>query len=127
MNERFVEKIDNYIDSRLPQSKEALKRRKNRILKPIAAIAIAGSLFGGYKVVEHAFAAPNFSEETHTLIAENGEGMQSIVERGIEGIETIDYRDAVSYVESLPENADTFADGVLQQGEPVVVPESTAR
>ena len=127
MNERIINKIDNAIDSRLPQSREAIRRRKNRILKPVAALAIAGSLVGGYKTIEHAIAMPSFSEETHTLIAEPGEGIQSIVQRGIEGIETIDYRDAISYVEALPENADTFADGMLQQGEPVVVPESTTR
>jgi hypothetical protein len=79
MNERIINKIDNAIDSRLPQSNEAIRRRKNRILKPVAALAIAGFLVGGYKTIEHAIAMPSFSEETHTLIAEPGEGIQSIV------------------------------------------------
>jgi hypothetical protein len=130
MKESFsskIDKLDTAIDNRLPQSEEARRRRRNRIHKPLAVLAVGVSLFGGAKAIEHAAKAPDFSEQTHTLIAEDGEGLQSIVQRGIEGIDSIDYRDAVDYVYKMTENETTFADGILQLGEPVVVPESVER
>lgn len=122
---KLIDTIDHKIDSTLPQSPEAIRRRKNRILKPVAVFALAGSIFAGYKIAEHAMAAPHFSEMTKSYTVEPGNGLYDAVET-IEGINSISKADAVDYVEQLPKNKDALEDG-LQPGEQLVVPESVEK
>lgn len=100
-----------------------INERGKKVLKSVGAVAgtAAGlAVLGG--IAGEAFAEPEFSEQTKTVIAEDGDGMQSLLDKaGIEGLGEIDWRDAAAYVEQLPENAGVFEDG-LQVGETVTVP-----
>lgn len=52
--EHAITKADAFIDSKLPQSPEAIRRRRNRLLAPLAVTAIAGVVaFGVASNVEH--------------------------------------------------------------------------
>ena len=44
--EHILDRADAIIDSHLPQSDEALKRRRNRILIPIGMFAAGAALYG---------------------------------------------------------------------------------
>jgi len=54
---KTVDRIDAAIDAKLPQSDEAIKRRKNRILKPLAVVALVAAAAGtieGLKAIDTA-------------------------------------------------------------------------
>ena len=119
---RLINKIDNSIDSRLPQSEEARRRRKNRIKRPVAALALTGVILGGGKAVHETYDAPTFSESTTTYTVQPGEGLWNAVD-GIEDLNSVDRRDAVDYVEHMPQNEKVLEDG-LQVDETIVVPVS---
>ena len=113
-------KGDKLIDATLPQTAEAIKRRKNRILRPAATIAIGASLFGAYKVYE-ANQDPTFSEQTITHTIQQGEGLDNVA-LDIEGIGDIDIRVASKYIAGLEANQEALKDGI-QTGEQLVAPE----
>lgn len=128
MNNRlnqFAERADSFIDSHLPQTEEAQRRRKNRILRPLAVVAGLSVAFGAYKGVEAAVSTPEFSDTTITYNVEQGDGMQTVVSH-IDNINEIDWREAATYVSQMPENQEVLSDG-LQPGEQVILPESVKR
>lgn len=105
----------------LPQSQEAIDRRKSRIWKPLGALALAAS---GALLAYNSYAVnnPTFSEESHSYVMQSGEGLWDAVET-IKGIDSIDIRDAVYFVENDPRNQKALSDG-LQVGESIEVPDS---
>jgi hypothetical protein len=113
---KALDAIDHSIDSRLPQTPEAIRRRRNRILRPVAAVALAGVVWG----IGSSFEGPTFSESTTTYTVNEGEGLLDAVNE-IDNINSIDSRDAVQYVEELPENQEVLEDG-LQVHETVTIP-----
>lgn len=117
---KVVDSVDAIIDTHLPQSEEAIQKRKNRILKPIAVVAILTTLGLGAKGAYEIFRSPNFSEQTTTYTFEDGEGPLDAAE-AIEGLG--DDRDGVTYIESMPENQEALSDGV-QPGETITIPVS---
>lgn len=105
----------------LPQSQEAIDKRKKRILIPLGALALAGSL----AVVGHEVIASDelhFSEKTHSYVMKSGEGLWNAAD-DIKDIEHIDKREAVYQIEHDPANAKALSDG-LQVGESIQVPDS---
>lgn len=92
---------------------------KKRILG-VSAVIASGALFTGLAI--HETAPPEFSEETKTVVVEDGDGTQSLLDKAnIPGYDEADWRDVADHVEQLPENKDVFQDG-LQVGETVSVP-----
>ena len=75
----------------------------------------------GYTAHE-AFEPATFSEETTTYTVQPGDGLFSAAAQ-VEGIETIDMRDAVEHIDSDPANIDVLSDG-LQPGEQLIIPVS---
>lgn len=118
-----VEKIDAQIDKRLPQSPEAIRKRRNRVLIPLAAIATGATLFFGGKAAFEHFSDPTFSAETTTYTLDDGEGLLDAAAQ-IENL--ADDRDGVNYIESMPENQEALADG-LDRGESIVIPISASK
>lgn len=128
MNNRtnsMIDRIDNYIDSKLPQSEEAQERRKRRIIRPVAAIALSATLLGGYKLMEHTTAEPTFSETTTLYVVERGDGTMRAAEQ-VQGVASVDIRAVTHHIENMPENAAVLEDG-LQPGEVLVIPESVEK
>lgn len=113
-----VDGIDEVIDAHLPQSEEAINRRKNRILKPLAVVAVVAALGVGGKVAYETFRSPNFSDQTTTYTFEDGEGPLDAA-AAIEGLG--DDRDGVAYIQNMPENQEAFSDGI-QRGETITIP-----
>lgn len=92
---------------------------KKRIVGSGAVLAVGLALTPA--VVDH-FKPTEFSEETKTVVVEDGDGTQSVLDKaGIKGYENEDWRDVADHVENLPENKDVFKDG-LQTGETISVP-----
>jgi|GEM_PF-4583888 hypothetical protein len=103
----------------LPQDQESIDKRKNRLYKPLATVAIGLSLFA---IGESVFGEPEYSESTHMYVAQSGDGLYSAAE-SIKGIENIDIRAAVDHIANDPRNEKALSDG-LQMGEALVVPDS---
>ncbi len=120
--ETIIDKADSYIDSKLPQSPEAIKKRRNRILKPAAVIALGATFFTGYNIAKEATSEPTFSEQTVSYVVEPGDGLQRAAE-GVEGYKTVDIRDVQQHIQDLPQNEDALEDG-LQPGEILDIPAS---
>lgn len=118
--ERILDTIDTNIDSRLPQSAEAVRRRRNRIVMPLATLAAAGVILGGSEIIQEIRETPAFSSETTGYITQEGDSLFTVVTH-IQGIDTVDYRAAVDYVAGLPQNAAVLQDG-LQPNELVTIP-----
>lgn len=92
---------------------------KKRILGA-GAVLVGGFVAAG--LVIDANAPPEFSDETKTIVVEDGDGTQSLLDKAnIPGYDEADWRDVASHVQQLPENKDVFQDG-LQAGETVSVP-----
>lgn len=103
----------------LPQDQESIDKRKNRLYKSLATVAIGLSLFA---IGESVFGEPEYSESTHMYVAQSGDGLYSAAE-SIKGIENIDIRAAVDHIANDPRNEKALSDG-LQMGEALVVPDS---
>ncbi len=94
---------------------------KKRIVGTGAVLAVGLALTP--TVVDH-LSGPEFSEETKTVVVEDGDGTQSLLEKAnIPGYDSADWRDVSHHVQELPENKDVYKDG-LQAGETVSVPVS---
>ncbi len=98
---------------------------KRGAIKAAAGVALIGAGVFGAKTFQEAITPPTFSEETTTTTVEHGQGLYDVVEN-IDGIETIDRRDAVDHVANLPENQEVLKDG-LQPGESVTHAERVER
>ena len=70
----------------------------------------------------YASSTPEFSETTHSVVVQPGEGLWNTTE-SIDGIENIDKRAAVYHIQHDPQNAEALSDG-LQAGESIQVPDS---
>jgi len=64
---KAVDRIDAVIDSKLPQSEEAIKKRRNRILIPLAGVALVAAALGA---VEGLKAVDNATERTVASVTE---------------------------------------------------------
>ncbi len=71
MNERthaIIDRIDTAIDSHLPQSPEAVRRRRNRLIIPTACVALGASIAGfTASNVEHEVGATTIVVDHHPL------------------------------------------------------------
>lgn len=94
------------------------KLRKSTIVLGAGAALVASAAAGA--AIGNA-TAPEFSEETVTYTVQPGDGLYDAAEN-IQG--SFDMRDAVDYIEELPQNAVTLEDG-LQPGETISIPIST--
>ena len=120
--ETFIDRADNYIESKLPQSPEATKKRRDRILRPLAVIAVGAIGFVGFNAAKEAFSEPTFSEQTVSYVVEDGDGIQRAAEQ-VDGYEAVDIRDIQQHIEDLPQNEAALEDG-LQPGEVLDIPTS---
>jgi len=103
-----------------PDSKQQSDRPKpNRTIATVLGASLA--VGAGYAAHE-AFEAPEFSEETSIYTVEPGDGIFSAAQQ-VEGIESIDMRDAVDHIQADPANIDVLEDG-LQPGEQLIIPTS---
>lgn len=68
-----------------------------------------------------------YSDETNTYRAEYGDTTWGLTKENLAGVDKIDIRKAVDYIQNMPENADTFSDGVLQEGESIAIPVSVEK
>ena len=105
-------------DPSVPAQKQ---ERSKKIGKKLLSGALsAGLLIGGGAVLHETFKAPEFSEETTTYTAQPGDGLYDAAEQ-IEGIGSIDTRDAIDHIVADPANIDVLSDG-LQAGESITIP-----
>ena len=101
------------------------KKGWNTPAKVIAGAAAGVTLaVGGPAIVEN-FKAPEFSESSTEYVVRDGDGIQVAAEQ-IEGIESIDVREAIDHIAVDPANIDVLKDG-LQPGEILVIPESVEK
>lgn len=115
----------------LPQSEEAIEKRKKRLYPALAAIALSGLVIGVGAKVHDAFASGELKIESNLTFSENnvetaaydGEGIDNMIQRTMNGYEKHDIRDLRLHVESMPQNQEALSDG-LQAGEILVIPES---
>lgn len=94
--------------------------------KFVAAAALAaGAVFAGPEIVDR-MNGPEFSEQTTTFTALDGEGLDDAAE-AVQGWENIyDKKDIVNYISSMPVNIDALKDG-LQNGETITIPVSVEK
>lgn len=107
------------------RSRELGQTRPRRGRKIGARIAIGATIAGGaflVNVTHDALSEPGFSEQTTTYTVEPGDGVFKAAEQ-IEGINTVDIRDAVDYIQADPANAEVLKDG-LQPNEQLIIPVS---
>ena len=98
-------------------------QRNRRIARNIVGGVLATGAAAALTVgVASALAPADFSEETTTWTAENGDGVYDAAEE-IKGINSVDIRDGVDVIQSYPVNIDALKDG-LQQGEQLIIPVS---
>lgn len=119
---KLVDSIDATIDSMLPQTPEAIARRKKHLLIPLAAIAMTSVLAGGGIAIHNLGAEPHFSKATTSYEVTGNDGLESVVGH-IEGIDSIRVDQAENYVSQLEQNKALLKDG-LQPGEWVTIPRS---
>lgn len=116
-------------DKKLPQSTDASKKR-------LTAVVLAATMLGSgyvlglsddvraktYDVIEQVTSNPSdyFNEDTVSYTLQEGEGLYSAANH-IQGIDRIDKRIAIDYIEQL-NNLDNSS--VLQQGQSIVIPKS---
>ena len=98
----------------------ALKKKRRN--KGIATGLVATSIVGvGYAA--HEFGqGPEFSETTNEYVVQDGDGLYDAAQE-IQGIDSIDIRDAVHHIQVDPANVDVLSDG-LQPGEVIIIPDS---
>lgn len=116
-------------DKKLPQSTDASKKRLTAV---VLAATMLGSGYGlglsddvrakTYDVIEQVTSNPSdyFNEDTVSYTLQEGEGLYSAANH-IQGIDRIDKRIAIDYIEQL-NNLDNSS--VLQQGQSIVIPKS---
>ena len=105
---------------RAPSARVQRNRRIARnIVGGVVATGAAAALTVG---VASALAPADFSEEKTTWTAESGDSLYDAAE-DILGIDGVDKRDAVDFIQGDPANIDVLKDG-LQQGEQLVIPVS---
>lgn len=97
--------------------------RRGEITAWVAGLTlVAAGVFGVGKAYDN-YAPPKFSKEAVTKTVEPGDTLWEIASR-VEGSDKYDTRYVVEKIENMPENAKTFEDDVLDQGEKVTYPES---
>lgn len=105
---------------RTPSPRVQRNRRIARnIVGGVVSTGVAATLVAG---AAGALAPAEFSEETTTWTAESGDGLYDAAEE-IAGINTVDIRDGVDFIQTHPANIDALKDG-LQAGEQIVIPVS---
>ncbi len=65
-----------------------------------------------------------YSDQTSTYRAEYGDTVWGLTKENLAGVNNVDIRKAIDHIQSMPENADTFSDSVLQEGESITIPDS---
>jgi hypothetical protein len=110
--------------AKISQSFEELQtpNKPNTALRRTAVAAAALATLAPVPALVDAATPPAFSPETTSFTVLPGQGLQDAAQE-IKGIETIDIRDAVGYLESSPANSAVLEDG-LQSGEQIVIPVS---
>lgn len=94
--------------------------RKKPTTGTVATAVMAGAALALAPQIADAVNGPRFSEETKSVVIEDGEGLYDAVGE-IQGADTIDPRDAVTHITSDPANIDVLKDGV-QPGDSIEVP-----
>jgi len=115
---------------KLPQSPDARKRRFIAGVGLATTMLVSGYTLGSsdavraktYDVIEQVSSSPSdyFNEDTVSYTLQEGEGLYSAANH-IQGIDRIDKRIAIDYIEQL-NNLDNSS--VLQQGQSIVIPKS---
>jgi len=95
------------------------KKHRNR---GIAAGLIATGVVGGGFAAHQLGQGPEFSETTNEYVVQDGDGLYDAAQE-IQGIDSIDIRDAVHHIQVDPANVDVLSDG-LQPGEVIIIPDS---
>ena len=99
----------------------------NPSLKRLGATALVLLTIAGFAGVDaYANRAPHFSDATTEYVVKPGNGVNSAAKH-VNGIDNVDTRRVVDYIEADPANANTFKDNRLDPGEVLVIPESVDR
>lgn len=105
------------------QNEVSPRVRRNRIVAAATGAVIgAGGIAGVGYAAHEALEPASFSEETTTYTVEPGDGIFAAAQQ-VEGIESVDMRDAVDHIKADPANIDVLQDG-LQPGEQLIIPVS---
>lgn len=102
-----------------PSENEFRLTRRGKVALVIGGLGLTAAALFGYNQND----APKYSKETVTEMVEPGDTLWDIAQR-VDGANQHDNRDVVDHIKQMPENAETFADGKLDQGEDVTRPVS---
>lgn len=95
--------------------------KNNDVRNRLIATGVGAAILAGSGLAVHeAVRGPAFSQQSTTYSVNSGEGLYDIA-KSIDGIDTIDIRDAVEYISIDPSNIDILKNG-LQAGEQIEVP-----
>jgi len=110
--------MNNNQESQIPE--RAPKKPNYPLRRSMAMISLGAVIGGGAFGVANA----NSHTETYTGVqaytAESGDGLYDAA-KNITGIDNVDIRDAVQYIETMPQNKEALSDG-LQAGETISIP-----
>ena len=108
-----------------------IKAPNHPIKKTLAATGIVGGAVALGYLAHEAVSAPEISDHTQQVSVVDGDTLEKIVLRSVDGIENVDISEVVNYVKNDPENAKVFVDletgelsADIYPGEVIVVPES---
>ncbi|MEI6850364.1 MAG: hypothetical protein WCK26_00170 [Candidatus Saccharibacteria bacterium] len=116
----------NQNESNRPNQEKSRNTGNNLLMKRIGvSTLVLMALAGGIAADKYANRAPQLSEKEIEFVAEPGDSTWTAAEH-VKGIDSVDIRRVVDEIESNPDNAETYIDG-LQPGETIVIPESVKR
>ena len=117
--QRFVESTPTQEDIEADKTEAAKKGfRKGVTVGVVASAVVTGAGFAAHEASK----GPSFSETTNEYVVQPGDGLYDAAQ-DIQGIDSIDIRDAVHHIQVDPANVDVLSDG-LQPGEIVIIPDS---
>lgn len=110
-----------------------IRPSKSPAAKVVGAVLGLGAVIGTGYLANEALSGPEISDETQTVVIEEGDTLHQIVNDHVEGAENVDIRDVVDHIKNDPENATVFVDETtgkitsdIYPGETIEVPKSVS-
>lgn len=104
---------------------EVANQKPNYLLRRLAAASLvplaALGVHEGAKAAERIVTPIDYSSETTTYSVKENEGLDAVTSY-VAGINTVDFQLVKEHIRTMPENADVFADKVVNLGETFIIP-----
>lgn len=112
----------------LPTSPEAKENRDKRLYPAVVALGIVAT--GGLMVANEINNQPEFSEELHSTIVQQGDTIWDIASEHVDNHDGVEEGRIVHHIAHIPENLDILEDrenNYLQPGDEIYYPESVEK